>query len=333
MTQQLSHQHASFPRRAVVTGASGFIGSHLAHALVQAGTVVIGVDRRDPATDRTAATNLAPLRTLPGYIHVAADLIGCAIEPLLIDADAVFHLAAIPGVHPSWGPQFSDYVASNILATQRLLDAAVRMRIPRLIVASSSSVYGATDGGHSVETDHPQPASPYAVTKLAEEQLCLAHAAQPHCPTSVVALRYFTVYGPRQRTDMFTHRALLSALTGQPLRLYGDGHHRRDFTYIDDAVAATIAAATAPDAHGTINVGGGSNTSLLEVISIANSLVGRDIEVHQENPRHGDVLTTRAHPGRAQEVLGWQPQVDLHSGMHAHMQTLAAEPTRYNRAA
>jgi nucleoside-diphosphate-sugar epimerase len=266
-------------------------------------------------------------------MHVTADLIDCAIDPLLIDADAVFHLAGIPGVRPSWGAQFSDYVASNILATKRLLDATARMRVPRLVVASSSSVYGATDGGHSIESDHPRPASPYAVTKLAEEQLCLAHAAQPHCPTTVVALRYFTVYGPRQRPDMFTHRALHAALTGQPLRLYGDGHQRRDFTYIDDAVAATIAAATTPDAHGAINVGAGSNTALLEVISIANSLVGRDIEVHQETPRHGDVLTTRAHPGRAQEVLGWQPQVDLHSGMRAQMQTLAAEPTVYGRAA
>ncbi|MEV0469624.1 NAD-dependent epimerase/dehydratase family protein [Streptomyces prunicolor] len=333
MTQQLSPQHPQLPRRAVVTGAAGFIGSHLAHALVQAGTTVIGVDRRDPAADPTAAANLAPLRTLPGYMNVTADLIGCAIDPLLVDADAVFHLAGIPGVRPSWGPQFGDYVASNIVATKRLLDAALRLRVPRLVVASSSSVYGSTDGGPSVETDRPRPASPYAVTKLAEEQLCLAHAAQPHCPTTVVALRYFTVYGPRQRTDMFTHRALLAALTGQPLHLYGDGHQRRDFTYIDDAVAATIAAATAPHAHGVINVGGGANASLLEVIHIANSLVGRDIEMLQDGPRHGDVLTTRAHPGRAHEVLGWQPQVDLHSGMRAHMQTLTAAPTVRAQAA
>ncbi|MGW4171846.1 NAD-dependent epimerase/dehydratase family protein [Streptomyces chartreusis] len=333
MTQQMSPQHTSFPRRAVVTGAAGFIGSHLAHALLQAGTTVIGVDRRDPATDPIAAANLEPLRSSPGYVHVTADLIGCAIDPLLIDADAVFHLAGIPGVRPSWGAQFTDYVASNILATKRLLDGAARIRVPRLVVASSSSVYGATDGGHSVETDHPRPASPYAVTKLAEEQLCLAHAAQPNCPTSVVALRYFTVYGPRQRTDMFTHRALVAALTGKPLRLYGDGHQRRDFTYIDDAVTASVAAATAPDAHGVINVGGGSNVSLLEVIGIASSLVGRDIELHQENPRHGDVLVTRAHPGRAHEVLGWKPQIDLHTGMRAHMEFLTAEPAVYGRAA
>ncbi|MFE7215034.1 NAD-dependent epimerase/dehydratase family protein [Streptomyces sp. NPDC057611] len=316
----------------MVTGSAGFIGSHLAHALVQGGTTVVGVDRRDPATDPTAAANLATLLGLPGYVHVTADLLSCAIDPLLIDADAIFHLAGIPGVRPSWGPQFGDYLASNVLATHRVLEACTRIGVPRVIVASSSSVYGPTDGGASIETDRPQPASPYAVTKLAEEQLCLAYAARPNSP-SVIALRYFTVYGPRQRSDMFTHRALQAALTGQPLRLYGDGHQRRDFTFIDDAVAATIAAAAAPTAHGPINVGGGATASLLEVINIANSLVGRDIQLHHDHPRSGDVLTTRADPGRAREVLSWQPRIDLHNGLRAHMQALAAQVPTYGRAA
>ncbi|MDF9814034.1 NAD-dependent epimerase/dehydratase family protein [Streptomyces sp. SPB162] len=320
------------PRRAVVTGSAGFIGSHLAHALVKAGTTVIGVDRRDPATDPTAAANLAALRGLSGYHHVTADLLHCAIDPVLIDADAIFHLAGIPGVRPSWGPQFGDYVASNVLATHRVLEACTRIGVPRLVVASSSSIYGPTDGGASVEADRPKPASPYAVTKLAEEQLCLAYAERPIGP-SVVALRYFTVYGPRQRPDMFTHRALQAALTGQPLRLYGDGHQRRDFTYIDDVVAATIAAAVVPTANGAINVGGGSNASLLEVINIATSLTGRDIQLQQDHARNGDVLLTRADPSRAREVLGWQPRVDLHNGLRAHMQALAAQLPNYSRAA
>ncbi|MFF4835167.1 NAD-dependent epimerase/dehydratase family protein [Streptomyces sp. NPDC001315] len=316
-----------------MTGAAGFIGSHLAHALVRAGTTVIGVDRRDPATDRTAAANLAALQELPGYIHLTADLIHCAIEPLLVDAETVFHLAGIPGVRPSWGSRFGEYLASNVLATHRVMETCTRMGVPRVVVASSSSVYGPTNGGASIETDRPQPASPYAVTKLAEEQLCLAYADRAHCPTSVVALRYFTVYGPRQRSDMFTHRALQAALTGQPLGLYGDGHQRRDFTYIDDAVAATIAASTVPTAHVAINIGGGSSASLLEVVNVAKRLAGRDIQLHQEGPRNGDVLTTRANPHRAHELLGWQAQVDLHSGMHAHMQALAAELPEYSRAA
>ncbi|WP_327748115.1 NAD-dependent epimerase/dehydratase family protein [Streptomyces europaeiscabiei] len=322
MSESTSVSTTSTPRRAVVTGAAGFIGSHLAHTLLRAGTTVIGVDRRDPATDQTAAANLAASHGLPGYMHITADLLTCAIDPLLFDADVIFHLAGIPGVRASWGPHFGDYVASNILATQRVMDAATRMRVPRVVVASSSSVYGPTSGGPSVESDHPRPASPYAVTKLAEEQLCLAHAARVDCPTDVVALRYFTVYGPRQRPDMFTHRALLAAITRQPLRLYGDGHQRRDFTYIDDAVAATIAAAFAPADTGIVNVGGGSNASLLEVINIAKSLVGRDIQIHVEHARNGDVLTTRANSGRAHDLLGWQPTVDLHNGMRAQMQAL-----------
>lgn len=310
-------------RRVVVTGAAGFIGSHLAATLLRNGTTVIGVDRRDAVKDRGAAANLAALGSRRGYIHIQADLLGCAIDPFLIEADAIFHLAGIPGVRPSWGPQFSEYVQSNILVTQRIMDAATRMRVPRMVVASSSSVYGPTNGGPSLESDHPRPASPYAVTKLAEEQLCLAHAARSDCPTSVVALRYFTVYGPRQRPDMFTHRALTAALTGQPLRLYGDGHQRRDFTYVDDAVAATIAAAGAPDDAGILNVGGGSGASLIDVINIAQSLTGRDIQVQQTHVRNGDVLVTRADPRRIHQVLGWQPAVDLPAGMRAQMQALA----------
>ncbi|MEC4020473.1 NAD-dependent epimerase/dehydratase family protein [Streptomyces sp. H27-D2] len=309
-------------RRAVVTGAAGFIGSHLARALLQSGTTVIGVDRRDP-NDPAAAPNLAALHGFASYMHIGADLLTCAIDPLLFDADVVFHLAGVPGVQPSWGPQFSEYVSSNILATQRVMDAVTRMRVPQLVVASSSSVYGRTSGGPSVESDHPHPSSPYAVTKLAEEHLCLAYAARADSPTNVVALRYFTVYGPRQRPDMFIHRALRSAMTGQPLRLYGDGHQRRDFTYIDDVVRATIAAAAAPEATGVVNVGGGANASLIDVINTANSLVGRDIQVHVDTARNGDVLTTRADSRRARAALGWQPTVDLPNGMRAQMQALA----------
>ncbi|WP_328869662.1 NAD-dependent epimerase/dehydratase family protein [Streptomyces sp. NBC_00287] len=310
-------------QRALVTGSAGFIGSHLAETLARSGTTVIGVDRRDPATDRTAAANLTSLHGLPSYTHITADLATCAIDPLLIDADVVFHLAGIPGVRPSWGPRFVDYVNCNIFATQRLMESLTRMHVPRLVVASSSSVYGAAVGGPSVESDPPHPVSPYAVTKLAEEQLCLAHSTRSNCPTRVVALRYFTVYGPRQRPDMFTHRALEAALTGQPLRLYGNGHQRRDFTYIDDVVSATMAAATTPEAQGVINVGGGANTSLLEVINAVKRVVGSDIHIHLAGPNDGDVPATRADPSRARQLLGWQPRVELHSGLHHQMLAMA----------
>ncbi|MEU2868650.1 NAD-dependent epimerase/dehydratase family protein [Streptomyces olivoreticuli] len=315
-------------RRAVVTGSAGFIGSHLAHALLRTGITVIGVDRRGPASDASTAANLAVLQGFQGYIPVTADLLGCAIDPLLVDTDVIFHLAGVPGVRPSWGTQFSEYVRSNVLATQRVMDAATRMRIPHLVVASSSSVYGITSGGPSVESDRPRPASPYAVTKLAEEQLCLAHAARAACPTSVIALRYFTVYGPRQRPDMFIHRTLHAALTGRPLRLYGDGHQRRDFTFIDDAIAATIAAGTAPGDTNIINVGNGAGASLIDVINIAQSLTGREIDIRADTARSGDVLSTRADTRLAESTLGWRATADLHGGMRAQMQELTRSPYR-----
>jgi len=311
--------------RVVVTGAAGFIGSHLVDALLDAGTTVIAVDKRDATTDPAAAANLRPLHGRTGYHPVTADLRDCALQPLLLDADTVFHLAGIPGVRPSWGPQFSEYIDANVLATQRLMDTATTMRVPRVVVASSSSVYGVTDGNPSNESDHPAPASPYAVTKLAEEQLCLAHAARHGSTTTVVALRYFTVYGPRQRPDMFIHRALHAAATGQPLRLYGDGRQRRDFTFVTDAVNATIAAATTGDANLAVNVGSNANTSLLEVIALAEQLTGQPIDLQAQGTRDGDIPTTRADLTRAEQLLGWRPTVDLHSGMREQLNTLIAQ--------
>ncbi|WP_433235572.1 NAD-dependent epimerase/dehydratase family protein [Streptosporangium sp. CA-135522] len=309
-------------RRAVVTGAAGFIGSHLCQTLLGLGVSVVGVDRRDPDQHQGAAVNLAAIRHEPDFIFVTGDLRTCAIEPLLPDADAVFHLAGIPGVHPSWGADFDDYVASNISATQRLMHAATRLRVPRLVVASSSSVYGATDGNPSAETDHPRPASPYAVTKLAEEQLCLAHAARPDCDTTVVALRYFTVYGPRQREDMFIQRLLTAAVTGQKVSIYGDGNQRRDFTYIDDAVSATIAAATTCLPSSIINVGGGTNASLNDILHHAQEVTGQTIRVHIASPRSGDVPATCANPSVARRLLGWNPNTDLHAGIGAQAEWL-----------
>ncbi|MFJ9085881.1 NAD-dependent epimerase/dehydratase family protein [Streptomyces sp. NPDC102384] len=332
MSQHTAAHPAPALRRVVVTGSAGFIGSHLSHALVQSGAKVVGVDLRDPVTDATAGNNLARLLNRPEYVHLTADLRDCSIEPLLIDADVVFHLAGVPGVRPSWGPRFGDYLSSNVLATHRVMEACARIGVPRVVVASSSSVYGPTDGGASTETDRPAPASPYAVTKLAEEQLCIAHSGRPGGP-SVVALRYFTVYGPRQRSDMFIHRALQAALSGQSLRLYGDGRQRRDFTFIDDAVSATIAAGTVQDAHGPVNVGGGATASLLEVIHLAGGLVGRDIQLEHDHARSGDVITTRADLGRAREALGWEPRVALHSGMRTHLEELASQYPSLSRAA
>ncbi|MFC5821151.1 NAD-dependent epimerase/dehydratase family protein [Nonomuraea harbinensis] len=315
----------SLPRRAVVTGAAGFIGSHLCQALLARGVTVIGVDRRDPSKHLSAAHNLADIRTHPGFVFATGDLRTCAIEPLLLDADVVFHLAGVPGVQPSWGADFDDYVASNISATQRLMHAVTRLRIPRLVVASSSSVYGAPDGDRpSVETDHPRPASPYAVTKLAEEQLCLAHAARSDCDTTVVALRYFTIYGPRQREDMFVQRLLTAASTGLTLQIYGDGKQRRDFTYIHDAINATIAAGTVYLPNSVINVGAGRTISLNDVVERAHQLTGQPINVRSTSARSGDVSVTCADVTSARRLLGWAPTTDLVTGMATQLDWMAS---------
>ncbi|GAB3448661.1 NAD-dependent epimerase/dehydratase family protein [Actinophytocola sediminis] len=312
-------------QRAVVTGVAGFIGSHLASALIRAGATVIGIDRRSPHNDHAAATNLAALLDAPNLTHVVADLCTEPLDQHVRDVDVVYHLAAIPGVRPSWGTQFEDYTACNILATQRIMHAATRLRVPRVVVASSSSVYGSTDGSPSRESDPPRPSSPYGVTKLAAEQLCLAHAARGDSPTTAVALRYFSVYGPRQRPDMFIQRALTATLTGRHLLLFGHGHRRRDFTFVDDVVAATIAAGTARTPSTVLNVGAGVGASLRDVLDIIHQLVDRPTPVEVVSDHAGDVDATLADTTSVQHLLNWHPTVTLTEGITQQLRSL--DPT------
>ncbi|MGH3389962.1 MAG: NAD-dependent epimerase/dehydratase family protein [Actinomadura sp.] len=311
--------------RAVVTGAAGFIGSHLAETLLRQGRHVTGIDRRSPASDPVAAGNLAGPLGHSGFQLVEGDLRELDLTTLVDGASAVFHLAAVPGVRSSWGDRFADYLGSNVLATHRLLDACAAAGVPRMVIASSSSVYGGGAGRASREADLPMPLSPYGVTKLAAERLALAYAARPGSRLSVVALRYFTVYGPRQRSDMAIGRVLRAIRTGDPLCLYGDGTQRRDFTYVDDVVAATIAAATAPARAEAVNVGGGRSVSMLDVLECAAMLAGRDVPVVRDASQPGDVDVTEADLTKARDLLGYAPSVPLAEGMRRQWEWLAAQ--------
>jgi nucleoside-diphosphate-sugar epimerase len=301
--------------RVMVTGAAGFIGSHVVDALLKRGNTVVAVDRRSPYADPVAAMNLADTATHPALTAVTADLATVDLAKLLVGCDTVVHLAAVPGVRTSWGDRFPEYVEANLLGTQRAVEACWITGVRRLVVASSSSVYGARSAP-SRESDLTGPVSPYGVTKLAAEQLCLAYARRADSPTSVVALRYFTVYGPRQRADMALGRVLASALTGVPFPLYGDGQQRREFSYISDAVAATVAAMDASISGGVVvNVGGGATASMREVIDLAGEVTGRPVPVTAVDSQPGDVPVTAADLSQAQQLLDYRPEVALRDGI------------------
>lgn len=298
----------------LVTGAAGFIGSHLCERLLAEGHTVIGLDALLAAALRPQKRrNLSVLLAHPRFRFVEAAVQTADWRTLLDGVDAVFHLAGMPGVRTSWGANFTAYVEHNILATQRLLEACSRRRLHRFVYASTSSVYG-HQTGPVAETCPPAPLSPYGVTKLAGEHLCRAYAERDGLP--VVILRYFTVYGPRQRPDMAFHRFIRALLTGKPIPLYGDGHQTRDFTYIADCVEGTLATLTAPRAVGeTINIGGSARASLRDVIAHLEALTGRRSTIAPHDAPPGEPRHTWADISKAQRLLGYRPQVDLRTGL------------------
>lgn len=311
--------------RVVVTGAAGFIASHLVDALLEHGNEVIAVDRRSVHDDMIAATNLAQAVNHPRFRLHTADLVAAELDELVAGADTVFHLAAVPGVRSSWGTRFGDYVTSNVIATHRLLAACENAGVRRLVYASSSSVYG-TCSGPSRENDPTGPISPYGVTKLAAEHLCLAHAGRPDTALSVATLRYFTVYGPRQRPGMAISQVLLGALTGIAVPLYGDGRQQREFTYVDDVVAATLAAADTDVVAAVVNVGGGSSVTMLDVLDLAREITGQPVPIVPADAQAGDVATTQADLTLARRILSYRPTVDLREGMARHATWLSRLP-------
>jgi UDP-glucose 4-epimerase len=300
--------------KAVVTGAAGFIGSHLVDSLLADGHEVVGIDgftdyyeRGAKEANLRAARDQAPFRFVEGYLQ---DL---PLEELFAGADAVFHLAAQAGVRASWGRDFTHYTAHNVVATQRLLEAALRVGRPRILYASSSSVYGDTDVLPLREDAPCRPVSPYGVTKLAGEHLARLYQKSFGLPT--VSLRFFTVYGPRQRPDMAFHRFLRAARDGESIRVFGDGAQTRDFTFVADVVAAARTAAVSGRPGSVYNVGGGERLALLDVLRTMEAVTGRPFRIIHEEAQKGDMRDTFADTSAARRDLGFRSTVSLPDGL------------------
>jgi nucleoside-diphosphate-sugar epimerase len=307
-------------RKALVTGAAGFIGSHLSERLLADGWQVTGVDCFTDYYARSAKErNLEAFREHRRFTFVEADLVTADLTPLLAGADVVFHQAGQAGVRASWGADFQIYTQNNVLATQRLLEAVKDYKLHRFVYASSSSLYGDTKALPVTEQTLPRPLSPYGVTKLAAEHLCHLYHANFGVPT--VSLRYFTAYGPRQRPDMAFHKFIRAMLGDESFQLYGDGEQTRDFTFISDVVQANVLAADGPPGR-VFNIGGGSRISVNEVIVMLEELVGRPAQVEAISRQAGDMRHTWADTSAAQEELGFTPQVALREGLAAEIDWL-----------
>jgi UDP-glucose 4-epimerase len=288
---------------------------------VRSGADVIGIDCFTDYYPRAAKErNLAFLRTAPGFRFVESALQDADLPALLDGRTHVFHLAAQAGVRKSWGREFNIYTTNNIEATQMLLESCVGRPLERLVYASSSSVYGDLVAMPMREDALPQPVSPYGVSKLAAEQLCQLYFVNFGVPA--VSLRYFTVYGPRQRPDMAFHRFIRATLERTPISLYGDGEQTRDFTFVDDAVTATIAAGTQGVPGGVYNIGGGSRVSVNEVLAMIGRLAGLEPIVSRDPAQKGDMRHTYADTSRARADLGYRPSVDLERGLAAELSWL-----------
>jgi nucleoside-diphosphate-sugar epimerase len=300
--------------KAVVTGVAGFIGSHLVESLLDDGHDVLGIDCFvDHYPRAIKEQNLARAHDHRSFRFVEGRLQDRDLEALLDGAEQVFHLAAQAGVRASWGRDFSLYTDHNVLATQRLLEAAVKAGSPRVVYASSSSVYGDSPTLPLREDSLCRPVSPYGVTKLAAEHL--GHLYHQSHGLPVVSLRYFTVYGPRQRPDMAFHRFLTAARGSTPIHVYGDGEQTRDFTYVLDIVAATRAAAVSGRPGVIYNVGGGERVSLNQVLRIIEGITGRRLETLREEPQKGDMRDTFADTTAARRDLGFRSSVPLADGL------------------
>ncbi|MEM7726763.1 MAG: NAD-dependent epimerase/dehydratase family protein [Cyanobacteria bacterium P01_A01_bin.45] len=302
--------------KVIVTGAAGFIGSTLVDKLLEEGKEVIGIDELndyyDPILKRK---NIATAAGKNNFQLIEKDIQLLDWKSLLQDVDLVYHQAAQAGVRASWGEGFGSYTKRNLDSTQVILEAAKSTTsLKRLIYASSSSVYGDAATLPTHEGICPHPVSPYGITKLAAEQLCGLYHKNFGVP--FVALRYFTVYGPRQRPDMAFHKFFKAILEDKAIPIYGDGQQTRDFTFVTDAIAANIAAAGVKSAVGEVfNIGGGSRVVLTEILDTIEEIVGKSIKREYIEKAKGDARHTAADVSKANKILGYQPQVSLKAGL------------------
>ncbi|MCH8008706.1 MAG: NAD-dependent epimerase/dehydratase family protein [Chloroflexi bacterium] len=311
--------------RSIVTGAAGFIGSHLADRLLALGHDVIGVDCFTDYYDRAVKeANIAEARTNARFQLLEDDLVTMDLPALLDGADYVFHQAGQAGVRPSWGAHFAGYLRNNIDATQRLLEAAKDAELTKFVFASSSSIYGDAKELPVTEETIPQPISPYGVTKLAAEHLCSLYATIYGLPA--ISLRYFTVYGPRQRPEMAIQHFLSACRNGETVSMFGDGTQTRDFTFVGDIVEANVRAMEAPGSA-VINVCGGSRISLTDLLGLLQETSGQPLDIKREPAAQGDAKHTFGDNSLAQRVLGFTPQTTLAEGVAAQWRWLSDSAT------
>lgn len=309
--------------KALVTGVAGFIGSHLAERLLATGHDVTGIDSfLDNYPRSFKEKNLVELSGKKRFQFIGQDLLNCDLAELLRGVSHVFHLAGQPGVRASWGREFTRYTENNITATQLLLEAAKGLPLEKFVYASTSSVYGDTDDLPMREDGLTRPVSPYGATKLAAEHLCHLYWKAFAVPT--VSLRFFTVYGPRQRPDMFFHLFMRALRRGEEVPLFDDGEQTRDFTFCQDIVDGVVAAAMYPGKGEVFNLGGGSEVSLLDAIALAEKIAGKKAKLKRLDRQKGDVRHTRARLELAKAKLDYRAKIDLAQGLESEWRWMCA---------
>jgi UDP-glucose 4-epimerase len=305
----------------VVTGAAGFIGSWLSERLLALGHEVTGVDcLTDYYPPEVKRTNVEEALKNPRFTLLEHDLLEADLSTLLDGCEVIFHQAAQAGVRASWGQSFEKYINNNVLATQRLLEATKELSIKRFVFASSSSIYGDAENIPVTELEPARPVSPYGVTKLAAENLCRLYHKNFGVPT--ISLRYFTVFGPRQRPEMAFHKCITAMVRNEPIPIFGGGEQTRDFTFIEDAIAANVLAMENGRDGAVYNIGGGSRITLNGAIELLEGIIGKKAKRDQTASQKGDVLHTWSDTSLARAELGFEPRYDLEEGLREEVEWL-----------